>query len=377
MVFSTFKKLNFIAQAPWIYLTQPPCKINPCPLLQEFHRFKLHQEYDLDSKPLVLHNGMSRIVLATNKKSKKRVIIKQIVRSSNEFSTVYMMKDIRSEIATLQALNGHPNVTQLIDYYDEDNTVSLVIEYAQFGDLNSFAQRRGVLSEKIVKNIAAQLLLAIEACHAKNIVHRDVKLENVLITEIDGEKLTVQLADFGFSTNAKHPLTRRCGTPSYMAPEMWEAESYDVSVDIWSFGAMINYLLTGDLPEYGSIDNLSFDGISIEAKDFILKMLVKDRTKRASASSLREHPWLMDSWTLELFVHRLLALVQNQNYNQLPQTIQDRIPSKKKCLDLITNNLSEEEVDITQFHNWPSDIHLTKLEKNLPMLAAQFQSSAI
>ncbi|OQS02289.1 EF hand containing protein [Thraustotheca clavata] len=301
---------SMIMKAPWIAFTQPPCYINTSTSLQSFRRLKLEEEYDLDVNAVLGDGGMAHVIAATQKTTGKRVAIKIMLCITDE-TKAYIMKDVRSEIACLRGLNGHPHVVQLIDYYCEDNFVSLVMEYAKFGDLNTFMEKNGALSEKSVRHIVVQLLQAIEACHAKNIVHRDIKLDNILITDIDGDKLTVQLADFGLSTNAQHPLSRCCGTPSYMAPEMLYSEesnspSYNLSVDIWSFGIAICSLLTGVFPTEPNFDKIiyslltddseyspQFDEISLEAKIFILSMLQLNPANRATIKTLSIHPWLL------------------------------------------------------------------------------------
>ncbi|OQS07768.1 aurora kinase A [Thraustotheca clavata] len=159
------------------------------------------------------------------------------------------------------------------------------------------------MTENMVKHIATQLLSAVEYCHSKKNLHRDIKPENILFTGVDGEKITVQLADFGLSTYSKHPLNRTCGTIIYMAQEMIESKYYDQSIDIWCLGATIYNLLTKSLPKYGSTKDLCFDDLIMEARDFILKMLQSDPAKRSSASELLKHSWLTSEWLSEFAVY--------------------------------------------------------------------------
>ncbi|OQR88740.1 serine/threonine kinase [Thraustotheca clavata] len=155
------------------------------------------------------------------------------------------------------------------------------------------------MTENMEKHIATQLLSAVEYCHSKKILHLDIKPENILVTGVDGEKITVQLADFGLSTSSKHPLNRTCGTTIYMAPEVIESKYYEQSIDIWCLGATIYNLLTKSLPKYGSTKDLCFDDLTMEARDFIMKMLQIDPTKRSSASELLKHSWLTSEWLSE------------------------------------------------------------------------------
>ncbi|OQR90704.1 calcium/calmodulin dependent protein kinase [Thraustotheca clavata] len=254
---------------------------------ETFKPLSLTETYELGA--LLGSGAFGNVRAATRIGTQNRVAVKQIVRGAEE--TAKLM-NIRREVGALKALRGHPNISQLVDYFEEGDTASLVMNLAEHGNLYDFACKHKIMSEDVVKQVARQLLQAVAYCHEKNIVHRDIKPDNILISDIDGTKLTVELADFGLATDTIHPLKRTCGTPIYMAPEMLEFAMYGKAVDIWSLGATIYFLLTKQLPQYGSVSKLCFDHLSVEAKQFILKMLQVDPAKRSSAMELLCDPWL-------------------------------------------------------------------------------------
>jgi len=146
--------------------------------------------------------------------------------------------------------------------------------------------------------------------HSHNIVHRDLKPENILLESEDPDNLNIKITDFGFACffNPKEQGLREVlGSPLYMAPEIIQEQPYNHKVDIWSIGVITYILLSGRPPFKGrskneifrsimqgslSFDNPIWDVISAEAKDFIVRALHSDPSKRATAKNLLEYPWL-------------------------------------------------------------------------------------
>ncbi|OQS07461.1 myosin light chain kinase [Thraustotheca clavata] len=207
-------------------------------------------------------------------------------KNASRSRKLFVMKGFQSE----RSLQGHPNIISLLDNFYDGKHLSLVMDVAEHGNLNSYMETHGVLSEIAVKHIARQLLSGIQACHAKYIIHRDIKLENILITAMNGDMPTVQIADFGLLTNA-HPLSHCCGIPFCMAPEVVSGNLY-----------AIYCLLTDEIPQAGFLDELDFSGMTKAANDFILAMLQENPHKRATANTLLTLTWFMDQSELTEFV---------------------------------------------------------------------------
>ena len=107
------------------------------------------------------------------------------------------------------------------------------------------------MSEKTVAKIVFQILTAVNYIHSIGVIHRDLKMENILIdfevNEHGEEEMICKLADFGFSTVLEYgqQTRKRLGTPLYMAPEIWKSQNYDTKVDIWALGILVYFLASG------------------------------------------------------------------------------------------------------------------------------------
>lgn len=140
------------------------------------------------------------------------------------------------------------SILRLIEIYEDDVFVYLVLEYQQQGSLLGQILKNREFEEKQVKIIMEQLLLALDFIHQKRIVHRDIKLDNVLINRIDEEEFNVKIADFGlacFFPEDSNGLTEKCGTPCYVAPEILRGEPYTTLCDMFSMGSLMFGLITG------------------------------------------------------------------------------------------------------------------------------------
>ncbi|OQR97969.1 Protein kinase domain containing protein [Achlya hypogyna] len=368
----------FARNAAWISLTLAPCVVCRPPAVAPYRRPQLQDIFTIDKSKLLGAGSAAYVVRAVHKVSGDLVAVKRIRRGM----TSYALKDVRSEIACLRALRGQPHIVQLIDDFDDDDeTASLVFGLAAHGDLHSYVSAHGPLSEAAAKHVLHQLVNAVAACHAAGIVHRDIKLENVLVTAIDPTepwKLTVQLADFGFAVSARHPLTRQCGTEGYMAPEMCAKQSYDTSVDIWSLGVVAYCLLQHALPYDGVtfVPAPSMNGLSSEAKSFLLSMLQVDPRQRTAAKDLCSHEWFVDRVSLARFVQQLLSFLATHQPLLTTEPARDRAKTSLEGLDWIATCLSSRRVDMSALSHVVAYVSTTlgELKHDLPFLHGQVSS---
>jgi len=147
--------------------------------------------------------------------------------------------------------------------------------------------------------VIRQVLQAVDRMHRQGLVHRDIKLENIVYESRDRER--VKLIDFGFCTVWEEhmpPMSRYCGTERYMAPEVHEM-SYTSKVDLWCLGVAAHQLLTGEMfcsrSDRTPTFSKRFEGLSTEAKNFVAALLSVDPASRMSASQALRHCWMHDA----------------------------------------------------------------------------------
>lgn len=159
-----------------------------------------------------------------------------------------LIPQIVNEVKVMSLLNKCPYIIKLIDHFEDETNLYLVMELANQGTLMDMLNKYGKLKEKVAAKIMRDIVLAIEFLHSKNIIHRDLKPENVLLDSNGHAKLS----DFGWSSKLSGEDDRRrtfCGTPDYISPEMIDGKDYDASVDIWCCGVMLFEMLHG-LPPF-------------------------------------------------------------------------------------------------------------------------------
>ena len=224
---------------------------------------------------------------------------------------------ILQEIDVLKAANQVPQVTQLLEVFENTSYVFLVIVYAKGGDLLRYIKSKTRLSEDEAKNVFLKTLMGVCGLHARGILHRDIKLDNILLDE----KQDPTICDFGVSRKMKdrEVINEQCGTPAYIAPEIIQETGYSgLKADVWSMGVMLYAMLIGKMPFKGStisdlhvsITTAGFKfpqepKISFEAKDLISKMMVVDPSQRLSSFEVLRHKWIgLDSSEADVILQK-------------------------------------------------------------------------
>jgi serine/threonine protein kinase len=151
----------------------------------------------------------------------------------------------------------HPNIVKLLDVFETVSHIYIAMEYLPGGDLLTyFKNRKSKINEERVCQIVRQIVNALQYMKDRGIIHRDLKLENVLL--VDGnDQSDVKIADFGLSslTGPNQDSHERLGTLHYTAPEILSGKPYDASVDVWSLGVITYALLSGTFPFDSNDDN--------------------------------------------------------------------------------------------------------------------------
>lgn len=215
---------------------------------------------------------------------------------------VQARKCLMQEVSVLKRLNGHPNIIHLFEVIETATHIVLVMEFAAGGDLLRYVRQRRRLEESIARELFKQLLDGIGHIHSMGVVHRDIKLENLLLDSYG----CLKIADFGVAVvrSPGRRLSDYCGTPSYIAPEILLEAGYDGQpVDVWSAGIVLYAMLCGRVPFKG--EHLSDLKRCIlrgrfhvpshlrEAAVSMLKgIIVVDPRKRLTVSDALLHEWL-------------------------------------------------------------------------------------
>jgi len=293
-------------------------------------KVKLSSLYDVDfGESGVLGTGtFSTVRVATHKDTGMQYAVKAINLTNIQPQT---LTRLRREIQVLRSLN-HKNIIQLYEIFEEDGMLLMIMELCTGGELWHFLQRveifpngekfyytpkgeRVTLTEKEVAKLIRGIVDAIHYCHSRGVSHRDLKLENLMFSDND-ESADVKLIDFGFSKLFKGGNTMYAvlGSPYYVAPEVLRARpptadklglGYGCACDMWSIGVIAYMILCGQAPFDGETDQERLTAVkrgvfkypahaklSPSAASFVNGLLCVDPTKRLTARSALEHPWL-------------------------------------------------------------------------------------
>uniref|UniRef100_A0A061RYI3 Calcium/calmodulin-dependent protein kinase I n=1 Tax=Tetraselmis sp. GSL018 TaxID=582737 RepID=A0A061RYI3_9CHLO len=252
--------------------------------------------------------GFAVVKKAKDKETGEQLAVKIVDRSRYSSGD----NSLAREIEVLTNIR-HPNCIRLFAVYLTERKVYLVTELVEGGELLDRVTERGNFAENDAQFLFRQILEGVAYLHRNGIVHRDLKLENLILLN-DKDDSPVKIADFGLSKffDRETLLQTMCGSPQYVAPEVLSVGSdgvheYTPAVDMWSLGVILFILLSGYSPFDDDNDAILFekiklgkyddddpvwDTISSEAKDLTFSLLSVDVSKRPTAQEALGHPWL-------------------------------------------------------------------------------------
>ncbi|CAN3484762.1 serine/threonine-protein kinase Kin4p [Diutina catenulata] len=296
------------AYAATTHAQPPPATPANGPQEKRVHREVRFGSYILGSTLGEGEFGKVKLGWRKDGKQPSQVAIKLIKRDSIARDSESEVK-IHREINSLKMLS-HPNIVNLVEVMKSGKYIGIVLEYCSGGELFDYILHHKYLKEQVAKKLFAQLVSGVDYMHAKGLVHRDLKLENLLL---DKHK-NVIISDFGFvnSYRSDDLMKTSCGSPCYAAPELVLSQQryHGRKVDIWSLGVILYAMLAGYLPFDDDPENedgsdivrlyqyicktpLTFpEYVSPLARDLLRKIIVPDPKKRIDMPQIMTHPWL-------------------------------------------------------------------------------------
>ena len=321
------------------------------------------------------------VYLAMNLFSRTNVAMKKINKvKENEIDEM----EIKNEIDILKKLD-HPNIVKILEFYSTEKAYYIITDYCSCGEL--YNQIKHQYTENQLAVLFYQLFSGLCYLHANNIVHRDLKLENILISEIERDKETnknlfwIKIIDFGTAKIFEKNKSEKAvvGSSYYIAPEVLQ-KHYNEKCDTWSAGVILYMLIVGRAPFDGKDDDEIIENISKgefnskhrklvsasnEVQDLVKKLLEVDPVRRLSAAQALKHPWFtkykakslynnIEKEKIEMYLNRLMTYTINSKFQQM-------------VLAFIVHNISYSEdtkniLKIFRMFNEKDDGKLTKGE---------------
>ncbi|XP_078675688.1 MAP/microtubule affinity-regulating kinase 3-like isoform X23 [Branchiostoma floridae x Branchiostoma belcheri] len=242
--------------------------------------------------------NFAKVKLARHVPTGKEVAIKIIDKTQLNPSS---LQKLFREVRIMKMLN-HPNIVKLFEVIETEKTLYLVMEYASGGEVFDYLVAHGRMKEKEARAKFRQIVSAVQYCHQKRVVHRDLKAENLLLDS----DMNIKIADFGFSNEFTpgNKLDTFCGSPPYAAPELFQGKKYDgPEVDVWSLGVILYTLVSGSLPFDGQnlkeLRERVLRGkyripfyMSTDCENLLKRFLVLNPLKRGSLEAIMRDRWM-------------------------------------------------------------------------------------
>jgi len=262
-------------------------------------------ELGLDFKYIktIDHGAFGTVIHVIEISTNRDMAIKVIKKTHLSLTQIEKVKE---EISILKKLN-HENIVKFFGFFETNNQLLIKMEYVKYGTLSKWMKNHKTITENEASIILKQILSAVAYLHGKQICHRDIKPQNIMLSQ-ENDLNGIKIIDFGLSAQNFDKLMNNdyCGTYIYMAPEQIEKKLYFISVDIWSIGILMFMLLNnGKHPFYVKGDNRKdfikkienckinfYNKVSPMAKNLIFKLLEPNPSWRYNAAQAIKHPWI-------------------------------------------------------------------------------------
>ncbi|KAJ3318943.1 hypothetical protein HDV06_006932 [Boothiomyces sp. JEL0866] len=302
-------------------------------------------------------NGQENLVNLEEFMKKVRMEAKEVLHFEKEPSVGELMSNMEHEVLLLMRLS-HPNIIKIFKVVETNDDIYIIMEYASGGDLSSYVGRYGQLTEIESRRIFRQIVSAVDFIHSSHVVHRDLKLENILLDHQNN----VLVSDFGLSRafgQSDHMKTF-CGTPFYSAPELLGGKPYSgTKCDIWAMGVILFVMAAGFLPFASDSESKLLERIrttefevpqhfSWELLDLLRKIFIENPQERLDIEGIRYSRWV------------------NIGQNSKPLQIQPQVINKgdlAKMISSVTHEGNSTVYNINIHQNHTNEANTTQFER--------------
>eukprot|EP01022_Parablepharisma_sp_SALTPOND_P025584 TRINITY_DN5_c0_g2_i1.p1 TRINITY_DN5_c0_g2~~TRINITY_DN5_c0_g2_i1.p1 ORF type:complete len:1045 (-),score=116.51 TRINITY_DN5_c0_g2_i1:7703-10837(-) len=312
--------------------------------------------------------AFGKVNLGMHKLTGKMVAIKSI--NKQYLTDESSKKKVMQEYSILKQMR-HPSIIRLHETFESAKRILFVIELCCGGDLLTYVRKRRKLKEEPARCMFHHLIEGLQYCHQKGVLHRDIKLDNILLNATGH----IKICDFGVSKVVKpgERLTEQCGTPAYIAPEILKNRGYEgFGVDIWSAGVVLYAMLYGTVPfKANNMKDLHKlitkgkyslkDGITDEAKDLLRRMLECDPRRRIPIPAIFKHKWMQGDMKAVIFTEEEIeAVMKEYEYTRKEGNIENRTLFTEQNIDStvndLTKNITTKSIILAPFNSTKSNI---------------------
>ncbi|CAD8212038.1 unnamed protein product [Paramecium octaurelia] len=262
---------------------------------------------DFKDMKVIACGQYSQVFSAKLRKENKLYAIKKYIKKT--LSRQRISPNVAKEIEIMNVLGDNQYTTRLIDHFEDKESIYLVTEYFNNGNMQQKILKDKKLSEQETLFYAKQMIDILEHLHKKNVVHRNFKLENILIRKNEKKQITIKLCDFGFSTYIQHTEGIFNGN-DHFGPEQFNLQTQTEALDIWSFGVVLYQMLTGKFPfeprpeqlkgkkkqdvlQHNIVNGVfQSKNLSEGVQDLLVQIFQVNPSKRITISQVKEHWWI-------------------------------------------------------------------------------------
>lgn len=303
---------------------------------------------------LIGKGAFAKVLLCEHKLTGKKVAVKAISKASLQSSR--SQKKVIQEVLILKKIKSK-FVIRILEVFESEKNFLIVMEYAGGGDLLHYVREKKRLREEEAKRIFKQIILGAIAIHQAGVLHRDFKLDNILL---DASYSLIKICDFGVSKIVKEGdlILDQCGTPAYLAPEIIKNDGYTgFTVDTWSLGVVLYTILCGQIPFKATnieelhkvilLGNLEFPAeLSDQAKNLISSMIVLNPLNRISLEDALKHEWFtVKSKEVDKSSPQFFPRIIKENLEDIKENVVKAVAELGFEYEFVINSLKNNEMN--------------------------------